>query len=94
MDKLVGLVISLCRQLLHFVHCQCIPGEVLALTFTKCLCSETVVQEGDSKSSTSRRLPESLRGRFNFMTEILHLTVRAMNVGFLPAKNHYSKLQQ
>ena len=31
---------------------------------------------------------------FNFMTEIFHITLRAMNIGYFAATTHYEKLHR
>ncbi len=53
-----------------------------------------VVSAGDSPAQGSGRLSKELQGHYNFMTEIFHLTQRALNVGYLPAVSHFKKLQQ
>ena len=52
------------------------------------------VCEKEGGSSSHGGLAEDLQGTYNFMTEIFHLTQRAMNVGFFPALVHFKKLQK
>ncbi len=52
------------------------------------------VSEEGSATQTTGHIREDLQSRYHFMTEIFHITLRAMNVGFFPALSQNKKLQQ
>ncbi|XP_078607185.1 uncharacterized protein LOC144879516 isoform X2 [Branchiostoma floridae x Branchiostoma japonicum] len=61
--------------------------------FETCLAGGQIVSE-ESKGAEKCRVPEELQGQFNFMTEIFHLTQRALNVGLIPALAHHQRLNR
>ena len=52
------------------------------------------VCEKEGGSTSHGGLTAELQATHNFMTEIFHLTQRAMNTGFFPALVHFQKLQK
>ncbi|XP_019628918.1 PREDICTED: uncharacterized protein LOC109473492 [Branchiostoma belcheri] len=61
--------------------------------FETCLAGGQIVSE-ESKGAEKCRVPEELQGQFNFMTEIFHLTQRALNIGLIPALAHHQRLNR
>ncbi|XP_066289548.1 uncharacterized protein [Branchiostoma lanceolatum] len=61
--------------------------------FETCLAGGQIVSD-ESKGAEKCRVPEDLQGQFNFMTEIFHLTQRALNIGLIPALSHHQRFNR
>ena len=53
-----------------------------------------LVQDENATNTNPGFVGKDLQGKYNFMTEIFHITLRAMNIGFFPAWSHYKKSLQ
>ncbi|XP_013383358.1 uncharacterized protein LOC106153808 isoform X1 [Lingula anatina] len=65
---------------------------LLNYDYETCLAGGQIVSEKTLDDDDTKNKSESSEEQFNFMTEVFHLTQRAMNIGSLPSLTHFIKL--